>query len=153
MDRLKISVVMPTFNEEKAIPGVVADIRKYTADHDTEVLIVDSSKDNTPAVATSLGVKVISQPPQGHGIALRTAMLAASGDYIITADCDNTYPMDRIGDFLDLLGRQPPGKPPPRLPRGRALWHPHPRCYRRHVRLPPPGGPCRRMGHQLFVPV
>ena len=103
MDKLKISVVMPTFNEEKALPGVVADIRKYTADHDTEILIVDSSKDNTPAVAASLGVKVISQPPQGHGIALRTAILAASGDYIITADCDNTYPMDRIPDFLDLL--------------------------------------------------
>jgi glycosyltransferase involved in cell wall biosynthesis len=106
MEKLKISVVMPTFNEEKAIPGVVADIRKYAADHDVEILIVDSSKDNTPKVAAELGVKVVSQPPQGHGIALRTAILAASGDYIITADCDNTYPMDRIGDFLDLLADQ-----------------------------------------------
>jgi glycosyltransferase involved in cell wall biosynthesis len=106
MSRLKLSVVMPTFNEAQALPLVVADIRKYAAAYDTEILIVDSSKDDTPAVAESLGVKVISQPPQGHGIALRTAIQSASGDYIVTADCDNTYPMDRIPDFVDLLDSQ-----------------------------------------------
>ena len=102
----KISIVMPTFNEAQALPLVVADIRKYTQAYDTEILIVDSSKDTTRVVAESLGVKVISQPPQGHGIALRTAILAASGDFIVTADCDNTYPMDRLPDFIDLLDRE-----------------------------------------------
>jgi glycosyltransferase involved in cell wall biosynthesis len=106
MAACKISVVMPTFNEAKALPLVVADIRKYSAGYDTEILIVDSSKDDTPAIAQSLGVKVLSQPPQGHGIALRTAILAASGDYIVTADCDDTYPMDRLPDFIDLLQNQ-----------------------------------------------
>jgi len=106
MAALKVSVVMPTYNEEKALPLVVADIRKYAQAYDTEILIVDSSKDNTAAVAERLGVKVISQPPRGHGIALRAAILAAGGDYIVTADCDNTYPMDRIPDFIDLLHAQ-----------------------------------------------
>ena len=102
----KVSIVMPTFNEEQALPLVVEDIRKYARAYDTEILIVDSSRDNTPAVAERLGVKVISQPPRGHGIALRTAILSAAGDYIVTADCDNTYPMDRIPDFIDLLENQ-----------------------------------------------
>jgi glycosyltransferase involved in cell wall biosynthesis len=102
----KVSVVMPTFNEEQALPLVVADIRKYTQAYDTEILIVDSSRDNTAAVAERLGVKVISQPPRGHGIALRAAILAATGDYIVTADCDNTYPMDRIPEIIDLLQTQ-----------------------------------------------
>ena len=106
VSRAKISVVMPTFNEQDALPLVIADIRKHTEAYDTEILIVDSSKDSTPAVAERLGVKVISQPPQGHGIALRTAIQAASGDFIVTADCDNTYPMDRIPDFIDLLDAQ-----------------------------------------------
>ncbi len=106
VSRAKISVVMPTFNEQDALPLVIADIRKHTEVYDTEILIVDSSKDSTPAVAERLGVKVISQPPQGHGIALRTAIQAASGDFIVTADCDNTYPMDRIPDFIDLLDAQ-----------------------------------------------
>ena len=106
VSRAKISVVMPTFNEQDALPLVIADIRKHTEAYDTEILIVNSSKDSTPAVAERLGVKVISQPPQGHGIALRTAIQAASGDFIVTADCDNTYPMDRIPDFIDLLDAQ-----------------------------------------------
>ena len=99
----RISVVMPTFNEQEALPIVVAEIRKHTAQYDAEILIVDSSKDKTAEIAKSLGVRVISQPPKGHGIALRTAILSASHEYIITADCDNTYPMDRIADFVKLL--------------------------------------------------
>jgi glycosyltransferase involved in cell wall biosynthesis len=99
----KISVVMPTFNEEKALPIVVEDIRKYTAKWNTEILIVDSSSDNTPRIAKELGIKVISQPPKGHGIALRTCITEASGDYIFTTDCDNTYPMDMLPEFLKSL--------------------------------------------------
>jgi len=103
MKKLRVSIVLPTFNEELALPLVVADIRKHTEEYDTEILIVDSSNDNTAAVAENLGVKVIIQPPQGHGIALRTAILSAAGDYIITADCDNTYPIDKIPEFIDLM--------------------------------------------------
>lgn len=99
----KISVVMPTFNEEQALPLMVQEIRRHTEGLDCEILIVDSSRDDTPKIAERLGVKVISQPPQGHGIALRTAITSASGEFIITSDCDNTYPMDRIPDFLNLL--------------------------------------------------
>jgi glycosyltransferase involved in cell wall biosynthesis len=53
-------------NEEKAIATVVNDIKKYAPD--AEILIVDSSKDKTPEIAESLGVKVIRQfPPKGYG--------------------------------------------------------------------------------------
>jgi len=51
-------------------------------------------------------MRVISQPPRGHGIALRAAILAASGDYVITTDCDNTYPMEMIPRFVELLSDQ-----------------------------------------------
>ncbi len=100
---VKLSVVMPTFNEEKALPLMVESIRMHTAAYDTEILIVDSSRDETPRIAERLGVRVINQPPRGHGIALRTAITAASGDLVITSDCDNTYPMDAIPRFVDLL--------------------------------------------------
>jgi len=94
---------MPSFNEEEALPLVVEDIKKYTGQYQTEILIVDSSKDRTPEIARELGVKVLTQPPRGHGLALREAILSASGDYIITADCDNTYPMEKIPEFIKLL--------------------------------------------------
>ena len=70
---------MATLNEEKALPLVVADIRKHAAATRPRSLIVDSSSDDTAAAAKELGVKVIPQPRLGHGIALRTAILAAAG--------------------------------------------------------------------------
>ncbi len=98
-EKIKLSVVMASMNEENAITVMVAEIRKHTKEFDTEILIVDSSTDKTAEIASSLGVTVIKQPPQGHGLALRAAIQAASHDIVITADCDNTYPMD----FIPLL--------------------------------------------------
>lgn len=106
MSKISLSVVMPTFNEEKALPLMVEQIKKHTSEYDTEILIVDSSKDNTAKIAQELGVKVISQPPRGHGIALRTALLESKGDYVITTDCDNTYPMEYIPQFINLLDNE-----------------------------------------------
>ena len=170
----EVSVVMPTFNEERALPLVVADIRKQTAGYGTEIVIVDSSSDGTAAAAEALGVRVISQPPRGHGIALRTAILAASGDYIVTADCDNTYPMDMIPHFIDLLskegfdlvsgnrlGTREVRKAMPlanlwanrlfRADHPGALPHRHARRDHRHVRFSPPGRPCDHLGDQFLV--
>jgi glycosyltransferase involved in cell wall biosynthesis len=93
-----LSVVMITMNEEKAIATVVNDIKKYAPD--AEILIVDSSKDKTPEIAESLGVKVIRQfPPKGYGRAMDLALRSASGDVIITLDCDNTYPANMIPEL------------------------------------------------------
>ncbi len=102
-DRLKVSIVMASFNEEKAIGKMIEQIKKYTKEYDTEILIVDSSKDKTPEIAKKMGAKVIWQEPRGHGIALRTAINEAKGDYIITTDCDNTYPMEYIPVVMKLL--------------------------------------------------
>lgn len=103
MEKIKLSVVMPSFNEEQAVGPMIEEIRKHTVDYDTEILIVDSSKDKTPEIARGMGARVIQQPPRGHGIALRTAITSARNDYVITSDCDNTYPMDQIPRFVKLL--------------------------------------------------
>ena len=92
---LKLSVVMITLNEEKAIGPVVAAIRLSAPE--AELLIVDSSTDATPAIAAGLGVKVVRQfPKRGYGRAMDLALRSASGDVIVTLDCDNTYPADKI---------------------------------------------------------
>ncbi|VVB51317.1 Glycosyltransferase AglJ [uncultured archaeon] len=101
-DKITVSVVMPSFNEEEAIGRMIESIRENTKDFETEILLVDSSKDRTPEIARQMGAKVIVQPPQGHGVALRTAISSASNDVIITSDCDNTYPMEYIPKLVDL---------------------------------------------------
>jgi len=90
-----ISVVMITMNEEKAVGTVIADIR--AALPEAEILIVDSSRDGTPAIAASLGATVIRQyPPEGYGRAIDLALRSFSRPVAVTLYCDDTYPVDRI---------------------------------------------------------
>lgn len=93
---------MASMNEAKSIEKMIKEIRENSP-IETEILIVDSSKDETPTIAKSLGVKVITQAPQGHGAALKKALHEASGDIIITTDCDLTYPMNKIPEFVKLI--------------------------------------------------
>jgi glycosyltransferase involved in cell wall biosynthesis len=96
---LALSVVMITLNEEAAITSVVKEIRDVI--EPTEILIVDSSNDNTADLAAALGCRVIRQyPAQGYGPALALALKSAVGDVIITMDCDNTYPAGAIIELM-----------------------------------------------------
>lgn len=95
-EELSLSVVMPTYNEEAAIGMVLEEVKHYSAGLKTEIIIVDSSTDHTASIARSMGATVIVRPPKGHGDALRAGLAAARYDIIITADCDNTYPMEYI---------------------------------------------------------
>lgn len=94
-----LSVVMGTYNEAAAIGSVLADIRSVTSD-DAQIVCVDGSDDRTPEIATAHGAHVIRQDPQGYGIALERALRAADRPVIVTTDCDDTYPMSAIPDFL-----------------------------------------------------
>ena len=101
-EKIKISVVTPSFNEEDAIGPLIESIRKHTEQFETEIVVVDSGSDRTPEIAKEMGARVISQKPRGHGIALQTAICEAKHDIVITTDCDNTYPMDYIPKLVEL---------------------------------------------------
>lgn len=96
---MELTVSMITMNEEGAIAKVVGDIRRVAPE--AEILVVDSSRDRTPEIASELGCRVIRQfPPQGYGPAMDRALREAFGDTVITLDCDDTYPVEAIPEFL-----------------------------------------------------
>jgi len=96
---MKLTVSMITKNEERAIEKVVRDIRRVVPN--AEILVVDSSRDSTADIAEKLGCRVIRQfPPQGYGPAMDRAVREASGDVVITLDCDDTYPVNVIPELL-----------------------------------------------------
>lgn len=97
-----LSVVMGTYNEAEAIGTVLADIDRVTNGR-AEVVCVDGSDDETPAIAREHGARVIEQEPRGYGYAVRKALTSASRPVIITTDCDDTYPMDALPRFLELI--------------------------------------------------
>jgi glycosyltransferase involved in cell wall biosynthesis len=99
-----VSVVMGTYNEAEAIETVLSDIAEVT-DDEAEVVCVDSSSDRTPEIAEKRGARVIRQEPQGYGVAVREAVLAPDRPVVVTTDCDDTYPMEQLPEFLELINR------------------------------------------------
>ena len=94
-----VSVVMGTYNEEAAIGTVLDDIEAVTDDK-AEVVCVDGSADRTPEIAREHGARVIEQEPQGYGVAVSAALQAADRPVVVTTDCDDTYPMEQLPEFL-----------------------------------------------------
>jgi len=97
-----LGVVMGTYNEEAAVATVLEDIDRVT-DGKAEVVCVDGSSDRTPEIAREHGARVIEQEPQGYGVAVRAALLAAERPVVVTTDCDDTYPMERLPEFLEQI--------------------------------------------------
>ncbi|WP_202946624.1 dolichyl-phosphate hexose transferase [Halalkalicoccus jeotgali] len=93
---------MGTYNEAAAIGSVLADIERVT-DGNAEVVCVDGSSDRTPEIAREHGARVIEQEPQGYGVAVRAAILAPDRPVVVTTDCDDTYPMERLPAFLESI--------------------------------------------------
>jgi glycosyltransferase involved in cell wall biosynthesis len=94
-----VSVVMGTYDEEAAIATVLEDVASVT-DGRAEVVCVDGSEDRTPEIAEDHGARVIRQEPQGYGVAVERALRAADRPVVVTTDCDDTYPMEALPEFL-----------------------------------------------------
>jgi len=98
---MKVSVVIPTINEEESIGRVMDEIPREL---DAEVVVVDSnSKDRTVEIAQEKGAKIINEPRLGYGRAYKTGFENVSGDIIVTLDGDLTYPTNKIKEFADML--------------------------------------------------
>jgi glycosyltransferase involved in cell wall biosynthesis len=97
----RISIVIPAYNEGKAIFTVVTDLRDRFPD--AEVLVVnDASTDDTAKLAQQAGARVLHHSRNtGYGSALRTGTEASSRDYVLFYDGDGQH---RVEDAATLIG-------------------------------------------------
>ena len=94
-----MSVVFPAYNEEASIAAAVADFGHLEVVD--EVLVVDNnSRDATAAKAEAAGARVVREPRQGYGYALRRGLHEARGEYVVLAEPDGTF---MAKDVLKLL--------------------------------------------------
>jgi len=97
---LKISVVIPCYNEEDGVRITIGQLPKVV----DEIVVVDNnSTDRTAEVARSLGARVVPEKRKGYGAAYQAGLPAATGDVIVTLDGDGTYPADQIPELVDYL--------------------------------------------------
>ena len=97
---LKISVVIPCYNEEDGIRHTIGMLPPIV----DEIIVVDNnSTDRTSEVARSLGARVVFEKRKGYGAAYQAGLPAVTGDITVTLDGDGTYPAEQIAEIVDHL--------------------------------------------------
>ena len=112
MPHPELSVIIPAFNEEKTIASTCKRLNDFLSAHyaSFEILFVnDGSMDQTAEMIGSLAKEYPAVRPEGYeknrgkGCAVRTGMLAASGEVRVFTDCDLAYGESAIKDLVDAM--------------------------------------------------
>ncbi len=112
---MKLSLVIPAYNEERRIAPFLKSISEYFALHpeyDSEVLVVDDgSVDATGRVAQEHGASISNfrlitlKRNQGKGAAVQAGVLAAQGDVVLFMDADGATGIDQLPKMIHALER------------------------------------------------
>ena len=98
---MKISVVIPAYNEEHYIGPCIQSVQEQHSEDIVEIIVVDNgSKDDTVATAKKFkGVTVLQESKKGPSHARQLGFTQATGDHIAFIDADTRVPagwVDRI---------------------------------------------------------
>jgi len=98
-----LSIVVPAMNEEVTIGEFVDWCREGLAKAGVlgQILIVDSSTDQTPRIAVERGAEVLCVPKRGLGRAYIDAIPYIRGKWIVMGDADLTYDFRELAPFVE----------------------------------------------------
>lgn len=110
MNNPKITLIIPMYNESRIIADTAKTVSEYMQSNFDSYEIIfadDGSKDGSANIVRELGlssVRVVSYDQNhGKGCAVRTGMLASTGDIVMFTDADLAYGTDVIKRAYDLL--------------------------------------------------
>jgi len=103
VDSPELSIVIPAMNERITIAEFVDWCKEGVckAGVVAEVLIVDSSTDETSRIALEHGARVLKTPKRGLGRAYIDALPYIRGKYVIMGDADLTYDFRLVAPFME----------------------------------------------------
>lgn len=107
--KLKTSIVIPAYNEEKYIGKTLESINRLDVEKDwqVEVLVVNGgSTDKTAEVAKSYGARVKNEPHKGIGFARQHGIKHATGDIIAFTDADTIVPKNWLMRHVEELSKK-----------------------------------------------
>lgn len=109
-DEVNISVIFPAYNEAGSLPETLDRLDAFLGDAGpaSEVLVVDDgSTDGTADAVAALGranVRALRhETNRGKGAAVRTGVLASSGDALVVTDADGNYLHNRAAPYLGAI--------------------------------------------------
>lgn len=100
-----LSVVIPAFNEERRLPATLEAVLDYLRPRGEpfEVIVVDDgSSDATIEVARAAGpeIRVVEIVHAGKGAAVRSGVLASTGELVLVTDADLPTPIDDLRQLI-----------------------------------------------------
>ena len=101
---MKVSVVIPAYNEEKLLGGTLDCIRAATGSlpqWEWELIVCDNnSTDRTPEVARRHGARVVFEPLNQISRARNAGAAQASGDWLLFVDADSRVSAELLGAMI-----------------------------------------------------
>ena len=110
---VKLSIIVPAFNEEKLLPKALAHIQKARQSlpdmgWESELIVCDNnSSDRTAEIARAGGAQVVFEPINQIGRARNTGAAQATGDWLLFIDADS-FPSPEL--FTTLVKHLNPDK-------------------------------------------
>lgn len=103
-----LSIIIPAYNEEKRLPQTLEQVCSFVSaqPYPVEILVVENgSHDRTAEIAAEFAarcsyLRVLHSSPRGKGWAVRTGVLAATGEFRFICDADFSMPVAEISRFL-----------------------------------------------------
>jgi len=101
-----LSVVVPIFNEADSLLSLLTELVPYCLDHKWMLILVnDGSSDETPAILKDYeeypDIKIIHHKVnRGYGGALKTGLLNADTQYVVTIDADGQHELSDLAELL-----------------------------------------------------
>jgi dolichol-phosphate mannosyltransferase len=103
-----ISIVVPCYNEEMNVGPLVEGLLKHYDEYIHEIILVDdNSKDRSREIMRELAEyeprvrPLFREPPNGVGRAISEGLMAATGRYVLTMDCDFMHILPELRDMFD----------------------------------------------------
>jgi len=98
---LRISVVIPAYNEEALLPACLDSLLLQDYPGEIEIIVVNNgSTDATGEMARSRGVVVIDETERGYSRALASGFAAATGEILASTDAGTTVPRDWVSRLV-----------------------------------------------------
>jgi len=96
---MRVSVVIPTYNEAETIRGMIDGF--FATGLVNEVVVVDNNaRPPTQAEVARTKARLVLEPRQGYGHAIMRGLMEATGDLIVMCEADGTFAAEDIRKFL-----------------------------------------------------
>ena len=106
VEAIEVSVVMPCLNEAETLEACIVKAQRALQEAHIrgEIVIADNgSTDGSLKIAERLGAKVVNVQAKGYGSALMGGIAAASGQYVVMGDADDSYDFGHLPRFVEQL--------------------------------------------------